>query len=57
MELSQEYAEMHFNTKNNISPKVSMIIEWIKANYFRTISVAEIAKEFSYNLLIYFQQK
>ncbi len=49
MEISQEFIEMHFNMKNKTSPKVSMIIEWIKANYYLPITVAEIANEFNYN--------
>lgn len=49
MEISQEFLEMHFNIKNKIPPKISMIMEWIKANYFRPITVTEIADEFDYN--------
>ncbi len=49
MEISQEFIEMHFNIKNKISPKILMIMEWIKANYYRPITVAEIAYEFNYN--------
>jgi len=49
MEISQEHIEMHINTKNKISPKISMIMEWIKANFYRPITVAEIANEFNYN--------
>ncbi|MFT4145003.1 MAG: AraC family transcriptional regulator [Mobilitalea sp.] len=49
MEISQEFIEMHFNIKNKISPKVLMIMEWIKANFYRQITVVEIANEFNYN--------
>lgn len=49
MEISQEHIEMHINTKNKISPKISIIMEWIKANFYRSITVAEIANEFNYN--------
>ena len=49
MEISQEFIEMHLNIKNKISPKVLMIMEWIKANYYLPITVAEIANEFNYN--------
>ncbi len=34
MEISQEFIEIHFNMKNKIPPKVLMIMEWIKANYY-----------------------
>ncbi len=49
MEISQEFIEMHFNLKNKISPRIAMIMEWIKANYYKPITVVEIANEFNYN--------
>jgi len=49
MELSQEFIEMHHRIKNNISPNILRIMEWIKANYYKTMSVADIANEFGYH--------
>lgn len=49
MEIAQEFLEMHNKIKNNISPNVSRIMEWIKANYYHNITISEIAKEFGYN--------
>lgn len=49
MELSQEFIEMHYKIKNNISPNIARIMEWIKANYYKPITITEIANEFGYN--------
>lgn len=49
MELSQEFIEMHYQIKNNISPNIARIMEWIKANYYKPITITEIACEFGYN--------
>lgn len=49
MEISQEFIEMHCEVSTNISPKISLIMEWIRTNYFRTITIGEIANEFGYN--------
>jgi AraC-like DNA-binding protein len=49
MEISQEFIEMHYKTKQNISPNVARIMEWIKANYYKPISITDIAGEFGYN--------
>lgn len=49
MEISQEHIEMHYNIQNKISLRVSMIMEWIKANFHRPITIVEIANEFNYN--------
>jgi YesN/AraC family two-component response regulator len=49
MELSQEFIEMHYNMKQNISPNIARIMDWIKANYYKPISIAKLADEFGYN--------
>lgn len=49
MEISQEYIEVNYNIKNNIPPKIAKVMEWIKENYYRDITIKEIAKEFGYN--------
>lgn len=49
MELSQEFIERHYKIKNNISPNIARIMEWIKANYYKSITITEIASEFGYN--------
>lgn len=49
MEISQEFIEMHYNIRQNISPGVARIMEWIKANYYKPVTVTEIAREFGYN--------
>lgn len=49
MEISQEFIEMHNKIQNNISPNIARIMEWIKANYYKPVTVTEIASEFGYN--------
>lgn len=49
MELSQEFIEMQDKMKNKIPPNMALIMEWIRANYFRPLTVGEIAEEFGYN--------
>ncbi len=49
MEISQEFIEMHYKIQHNISPNIARVMEWIKANYYKPITVKEIANEFGYN--------
>lgn len=49
MEVSQEFIKMHHRMNNNIPPNISRILEWIKANYDKPITVTDIANEFGYN--------
>ncbi len=49
MEISQEFLDRNNKFMQNIPPQVGMIMEWIKVNYYRPITVADIAEEFSYN--------
>jgi len=49
MEISQEFFEMRTRIEQNIPPNVARIMEWIKGNYYRQLTVNEIAKEFGYN--------
>ncbi|MDD3660174.1 MAG: AraC family ligand binding domain-containing protein, partial [Lachnospiraceae bacterium] len=49
MELTQELIEMHFHIKNNVPPVIAQIMEWIKINYYRQITVSDVAFEFGYN--------
>ncbi len=49
MEISQEFIETHQNIRQNIPPNIVRIMEWIKANYYRMVTVTEIAQEFGYN--------
>lgn len=49
MEISQEFIEVNHNIKNNIPPNIAKVMEWIKGNYFREITIKEIANEFGYN--------
>lgn len=49
MEISQEFIEIHQNIRQNIPPNIVRIMEWIKANYYRPVTLTEIAEEFGYN--------
>lgn len=49
MEISQEFLEMNYNSKNKIPPNIARVMEWIKANYYTNLTIQEIAKEFGYN--------
>ena len=49
MELTQELIEMHFHIKNNVPPVIAQIMEWIKINYYKQITVSDVAFEFGYN--------
>lgn len=40
---------MHYKIRHNISPNIARVMEWIKANYYKSITVKEIANEFGYN--------
>lgn len=49
MEISQEFIEKHHKLNNHIPYNISKIMDWIKANYYRPITLHEIANEFGYN--------
>lgn len=49
MEISQEFVDKHSNNRQNIPPNVAKIMDWIKANYYQSLSVTSLAKEFGYN--------
>lgn len=49
MELSQEFIEKKYIKKNDIPSNLDYIMEWIKANYDKEITVKEIADEMGYN--------
>ncbi len=49
MEISQEFIEMRYKTQNNIPPNVARIMEWIKGNYYKQITIADIGEVFGYN--------
>ncbi len=49
MEITREFMEFHSNRKKQIHPKVTEIMEWIKANYHNAISISQLAEEFGYN--------
>ncbi len=49
MEITQEFIEMTHQRAKNIPQNIGIIMEWIKANYYRPLSVVEIAGEFGYN--------
>lgn len=48
LELSQEFIAQQYRDKT-LSPNVVRIMEWIKGNYFKPITISEIAAEFGYN--------
>lgn len=49
MEISQEFYDRHNRQEDNIPPYVVKIMDWIRANYDKPLSVTSIAREFSYN--------
>ncbi|ADL50076.1 AraC family transcriptional regulator [Clostridium cellulovorans] len=49
MEISQEFIEVYYKIKQNIPPNIARIMEWIKANYYKPITISDIAYEFGYN--------
>ncbi len=49
MEITQEFLDGLFNRNNHISPVVYTIMEWIKSNCHKQLSLHEIAEEFHYN--------
>lgn len=49
MEIAQEFIEIQNKTDKNIPPNIARIMEWIKANYYKPLTVKEIADEFGYN--------
>jgi YesN/AraC family two-component response regulator len=50
LEISQEFIEDHFKkNKKNLYPKMEKIVEWVRINYSRQLSLAKIARIFRYN--------
>ncbi len=49
MEITQEFLDSLTNRKNNISPVVHTIMDWIKSNCHKPLSLHDIAEEFHYN--------
>ncbi len=49
MEMTQEFLDRLSNRQNNISPVVYTIMEWVKSNCHKHLSLHEIAEEFHYN--------
>jgi AraC-like DNA-binding protein len=49
MEISQEFLEMRNIIKQNIPPHIAKIMDWIRVNYYKLLTVADIANEFGYN--------
>ncbi|RDY30885.1 AraC family transcriptional regulator [Lachnotalea glycerini] len=49
MEISQEFIDLYNNRTQKISPNVAHVMEWIKANYYKQISIFELAGELGYN--------
>ncbi|WP_315675181.1 AraC family transcriptional regulator [Clostridium sp. 19966] len=49
MEISQEFIEMQHKSSNSIPYNIARIIDWIKANYYKEITLTDIANEFGYN--------
>lgn len=48
MEISQEFFDKYHQGKQ-IPPNVVNIMEWIRSNYYKPLTVSSIAKEFGYN--------
>ncbi len=49
MEISQEFFEIRDRILQKIPSNIARIMEWIKANYYKPLTVNEIAEEFGYN--------
>lgn len=49
LEISQEFTDSYYNKNQAFSPVVIQVMDWMKANYYTTISVREVAKEVGYN--------
>lgn len=48
MELSLEYRKSFKQQAGKMPPVISSVTEWIKTNFYRTFTVAELAKELGY---------
>ncbi|MGN1160270.1 MAG: AraC family transcriptional regulator [Lachnospiraceae bacterium] len=48
MELTQEMIDQRSHKKERIPQVVFSVVEWIKANYYKQISVQQLANEFGY---------
>ena len=49
LEISQEFYDRHNNREQNIPPSVVKIMDWIRVNYDKPLTVASIAGEFDYH--------
>ena len=49
LEISQEFHDRHNNREQNIPPSVVKIMDWIRVNYDKPLTVASIAGEFDYH--------
>lgn len=49
LEISQECIDLYNNKSQSFSPVVIQVMDWMKANYYTAITVAELAKEVGYN--------
>jgi AraC-like DNA-binding protein len=51
MEITQEYVENNkpVNTEKEHNPNMEYVIEWVRINYNRNLTIKKIAKYFSYN--------
>lgn len=49
LEISREYSNTYHHIEKNIPPLIAHIKEWIRSNFYREITVKDIAKEFGYN--------
>ncbi|MEO3944594.1 AraC family transcriptional regulator [Gorillibacterium sp. CAU 1737] len=49
MEMTQEFLDRLQARKINLSPLVSTVMEWIRSNCHKSLSLHEIAEEFHYN--------
>lgn len=49
LEISQEFIDMYDNKIQYFSPMVTRVMDYIKANYYSTVTITEIAKELGYN--------
>lgn len=49
MEVSQEFFERRSKIDQHMPANIGRIMDWIKANYYKPLTVNEIANEFGYN--------
>ncbi|WNS45216.1 AraC family transcriptional regulator [Paenibacillus sp. MMS20-IR301] len=49
MEITQQFLDGLYNRNHNISPTIYTVMEWIKSNCHKPLTLPEIAGEFHYN--------